>query len=395
MRILFITSQSIQINSSANLRNIALIKGLSEIGYEVDILSMKTTKNAMNFDKSINNLLKKYNTYYIEPIKIHNSMVLKKNESMNFVRRIKNIVRKIYFKLSPYDSLALSYKNVKHFESIEKRYDVIISSSDLKSSHLLAREYINLHTNGKCKWVQYWGDPMAIDINNSSSLPKWLLKKVEGKILKSADNIIYVSPYTLKVQMEQFPQFRNKMSFIPIGYISQDLTYKYKNVGALNIAYLGDYASNSRDIIPLYKAAKELDINLTIIGNSDIQLLPDKSVRVGGRKPYEIIRREEKNADVLICICNKTGTQLPGKIYHYSSLNKPILIIKDGDLDIENYLSKYDDKNKFYFCENNVNSIKKQMSYFKDNIDVLENGPLKAFSAQNIAKMFISEIEGI
>lgn len=60
----------------------------------------------------------------------------------------------------------------------------------------------------------------------------------------------------------------------------------------------------------------------------------------------------EEDADLLIVLLNKKGTQIPGKIYHYAGTNKPILIILDGDRkeEIKEYLSLF---NRFYFCENN------------------------------------------
>lgn len=395
MKILYITSQPILINSSANLRNVALIKGLMELGHEVKILNMRVTENAANFDNSIKDHLGNIEIQYIDPIKIHNSMVVKKESKQSLVRKFKNIARQLYMKFSIYDSLALSYKNVGNILPPKDKFDIIISSSDLKSSHLIAREFIKRFCSGYERWVQYWGDPLALDINMSSKWPLFFLKKAEHKVLQNADKIVYVSPYTLIEQKKMYPELANKMHFVPVGYIEKRITKSLKTEkksSKIMFSYFGDYGSKARNIVPLYNAAQELPIILKVVGNSDIQLQATEDITIEGRKPYELIRFEEENSDVLICLCNSSGTQIPGKIYHYSSLDKPILVIKDGSIEIDKYLNKYDDNNKFYYCDNNVDSIKETINWILEHWSNIETSPLEAFSPKEIAKQFLDEI---
>lgn len=392
MKILFVTSQPILINSSANLRNIALIRGLIELGHEVKILNMKLSVDAANFDNSMSEFINENDITYIKPIKIHNSMIVKKENKENLVLKLKTLLRKSYLKFSILDSLSLSRKRIKELENKIGDFDIIISSSDLKSSHLFASEYIKKFGTKKEKWVQYWGDPLTIDVNSKSQWPRVILKYKEYSIIKRADNVIYVSPYTLIEQQKLFPSQKNKMGFVPVGYINKrDVEYKRNNINLI-FGYFGDYPSNSRNIEPLYSAVDDLDITLKITGNSDLELTDKENVVISKRKPYEIIQTEEDKSDVLICLCNSAGTQIPGKIYHYSALNKPILVIKDGEGDVEEYLKKYDFENKFIYCDNDSDSIKEKINFIIENYINLESKPLDAFSSKKIAESFLKEI---
>ena len=100
MKILYITSQPILINSSANLRNVALIKGLMELGHDVKILNMKVTENAANYDNSMKAHLKNVNIEYINPIRVHNKMVVKKGNKKSLLLICKDILRNLYICLS-------------------------------------------------------------------------------------------------------------------------------------------------------------------------------------------------------------------------------------------------------------------------------------------------------
>lgn len=394
MKILFITSQPILLNSSANLRNVALIKGLFELGNEIEILNMKVTENAANFDNSISKHLKNIRINYVNPIIIHNNMVIKRNESQNPFQTLKKIIRKLYNNISIFDSLALSYRKVRKMKILISDYDIIISSSDLKSSHLLAKEFKRIYCTKKVIWIQYWGDPLALDVNKTCKLPKFIINLVERHILKDADYIVYVSPYTLNEQKRLYPGISGKMHFIPVGYLEKRLTSnKNNNISkTIRFGYFGDYNSKTRNILPLYSAVQNLEVDLKIIGNSNISLKSNKKILIENRKQYELIRLEEENTDVLICICNLSGTQIPGKIYHYSSLDKPILIINDGELHIEDYLNQYDKNNKFYYCDNDVESIRNKITWITNNWSNIKSEPLEAFSSSTIAKEFVNMI---
>ena len=139
---------------------------------------------------------------------------------------------------------------------IKEKFDIIISSSDPKSSHLIAESLIYNNPGIAKKWIQYWGDPFASDINKKSYLPDFLIKKEEERIISKSDMVIYVSPFTLEKQKELYPKYASKMVFFPIPYLKKIEYPKTNNVN-LVLGYYGDYRKKDRNILPLYEAIKE------------------------------------------------------------------------------------------------------------------------------------------
>src|SRR5690554_5578723 len=53
MRILYVVSRPLEINTSASIRNRATIEGLLQLGHHVDMITTQFDKNHANFDESI------------------------------------------------------------------------------------------------------------------------------------------------------------------------------------------------------------------------------------------------------------------------------------------------------------------------------------------------------
>src|SRR5699024_9006515 len=128
-------------------------------------------------------------------------------------------------------------------------------------------------------------------------------------------------------------------------------------------------------------------VHLDIIGDSDMILDETENISIYSRGD---IAEYERKADLLVCMLNNNGTQIPGKVYHYAATNKPILIIKDGDKqeEIERYLKKF---NRYYFCENDVFSIREKVHEIMDK--KTWDSPCEEFNPQNIAQKFIDVLE--
>lgn len=295
-----------------------------------------------------------------------------------------NIIRKIYHKLSLYNYTYSIAKNVNILLLKNKSYDVIISISDPKTSHIAMKRLISQGLNYG-KWIQYWGDPMTNDITNKSIHPNWYVKRKEYTLLKDADEIVYVSPFTLEQQKSLFPSLANKMHFIPTPYLKKKNYPPHKNK-KFTIGYYGAYKSKVRNIMPLYNSCIKLgeQIHLDIIGDSDLILSETKNIKI---YPRGDISNYEEKVDLLVCMLNSSGTQIPGKIYHYAATNKPILIILDGDKkeEIRKYLDSFD---RYIMCDNNVNSITTIITEIMSSNDEYE--PCKNFEPETIAQRFIN-----
>lgn len=378
MNILYITANPLEYSSSANMRNIALISGLIKNGHNVSTLSAEKDDNSIYIDKSKINLNLKRRYW----IKEKNISINKQDKNMVIKRKIKEIMYKLYMLFSIYDPKKRLIKNVEDVK-FEDKFDIIISSSDPKSAHLIAEKVIK-NNNEEVKWIQYWGDPFAEDINRRNIIPKKIVKKEEKRIISKANKIIYVSPFTLKKQKELYKDSKDKMFFYPVPYIEQNMYYKNElKDEKYSVGYFGDYNKQDRNIMPLYNViAADNGMMLKICGNSNLNLKSQKNISVENRQPRKIIKEYEKNIDLLVCICNRKGTQIPGKIYHYASTNKPILIILDGEnkKEMQKYFETF---NRYIICENTEKSIRNKITEIVNSNK--EYKPLKKLSADNIA----------
>ena len=386
MKILYIISTPIEYSSSANMRNLSLINGLIKNKCIVDLLSDSYDYDSKYIDKDLCKIKFRKRYYLRKPA------IVKTNKDYHgrYLNKIKNNLKELLLKkiqkISVYDNRKVLVNFVKNV-MVDEKYDLIISSSDPKSSHLIAEKLISLYPNITKKWIQYWGDPFLADINGKKNiLLNKKIKKAEFKILSKADKIVYVSPFTLELQQKIYSSLKEKMCFLPIPYYEEKTFLNIKNKKT-TIGYFGDYNSRDRNIMNLYNCCIINNFKLTIIGNSDIKLSSEhKNIVILPRQSKKTIEKYEEKSSLLVCICNKNGTQIPGKIYHYAATNKPILIILDGDY--KQTMKKYFESFKrYYICENNVDSIK--IAILKILEDDKQFLPLESINCQKIAEKLI------
>lgn len=352
MKILFVVSRPIEINTSASIRNKAMIDGMVELGHEIDYLTTAPNKHHSNYDKNLTpNVEKKY---YI------NLKGLKKitnlNQKFKFLRKIKKLVYNFMERKNVYDNLKSIVNHINNLEINLNDYDLVISSSDPKSSHLFVETYFEKYGK-KTKWYQIWGDPFLADITQKSNKKKdILIKEEESKILKKADKVFYVSQPTVLKQKALYPEYSFKFNHIPIPF-EREIIYKNKIKENISFLYTGDYNSNVRNIDPLIEAIKETNHRLIICGDSDLQYQSCENIKFYSRQEYDVVKKFESESDVLIHLSNLKGTQIPGKIYQYSGTNRPILFILDGEKD-QIYNNFLDVKNRYIFCDNTKEDIK-------------------------------------
>ncbi|URN94003.1 MAG: hypothetical protein NAG76_19600 [Candidatus Pristimantibacillus lignocellulolyticus] len=386
MKILYITSVPLEYSSSANMRNLALIRGFQQLGFEISTLSSIPEIESSYYDKTMVRTDFK-DRHWIELGAVHTKFTSKKIESAldKLKAKLKVIAYKVYTRLSLYDSRARLAKRIP-VSLANEEFDLIISSSDPKSSHLIAEQLITQYPNITKLWYQYWGDPFAIDVNKNTLFPTWIVEREERRILEKCHKSIYVSPITHVVMQEKYPELKKKMVFEPIPY-NEQLFYKETNNSQYTLGYFGDYFSKDRTITPLINSLTDSDIKLHLIGNSDIEITNTHNINSMSRQSIDFIRKLEAEVDLLICVCNKKGTQIPGKIYHYSATNKPILLIVDGEYytQLVNYFSQFE---RYYICENNVNDIRKTIN---EIMNLKQNfNPINYFSPQTIAKRLVN-----
>lgn len=384
MKILYVVSRPLQINTSASVRNRATILGLLENGHEIHVFTTEPDVNHPAYDSSL--VPQGITATYV---RLNGAQTFARfSRKISFLKSIRRFIYKLMSKSEIYDNLK---GIIYHIDKVDlsNSYDVIISSSDPKSSHLFVKKLLDSNRkvfNGR--WIQIWGDPFLGDITLGKNKQIKKIKKEESDLIAAADKVIYVSALTLEEQKKLYPISSDKMTYCPIPY-SEKIIYSLrdlKTISPLELIYCGDYNSSVRNLLPLYKAVNSMDnVHLTICGNSDKPLKSTDKVTVFGRVSYSKVKELEEKADILIHLSNLSGSQIPGKIYQYSGTNKPIMFILDGNEDL--LLKQFKQYDRFEFARNELQSISNSIKkIIQDNI---LKKPLDDFSKSIIANQIL------
>lgn len=384
MKILYVTAVPLEYSSSANFRNIALIRGLIENGHSVSTLSTSPQKSSSCFDGTILNI-EFEERFFVDLGQLHAGINAAKRGTLK--AKIKSEMYKIYMSLSLYDSRKNAAARVSKIDFSKKKYDIIISSSDPKSSHLFAENLLKAYPNVADRWIQYWGDPFSGDINRRTHVPDFVIAKEEKRLLSLCDKAVYVSPLTSEYIKKKHPEYENKIHFVPVGY-SEEKIYPKHESGRLDLCYCGDYNVKDRDLMPLIEAAREMnkECTLTLAGSSDLNIKSGENITVFPRVEKKKVDEIEENSNVIVCVCNRNGTQIPGKIYHASATNRCVLILLDGEKknEIKKFLEAYD---RFVFAENTKEKIIEALKEIGRSYP--QALPCERLSGTNIAKEII------
>ena len=392
MKILYITTSLLR-NESASIRNISLINGIVENGNEVDILTLNfLEKFEDKFLKT--SLTKEARIYKVKITKFNKIFSIisnkrkEKSKNFKFILKLKNIIKEFLFFPDIYSE---SIENSKEIVINKDEYDFIVSSSDSKSSHFIAKNIIK-NNNLIQQWVQIWGDPWGNDINvrTLNFLTKYRIKKEEKKLLEKATKIFYISELTSETIKNKYPLFSNKIFTLNRSYL-KEINSKNEQQKFI-FSYTGSILN--RNIIPLIDSIekynenndKKIELNFYGINEQDFNfdILNKNFIKIFSRVSFEEVLEVYKNSDVLVYIDNLyNSTQIPGKIYDYFGTNKTILGLYESE-DVKETLKKYDRieliRNQGIF---ELNSVIKSIN---------TKNVMEKFSPKNIAKDFIEKI---
>lgn len=388
MKILFVSMVAFENNTSATIRNKGIIKGLSELGCDIDIMTLKPSENSISYDDSMNDIKTLINkAYYLEINPKYAILMAKKDNYKNgknvtkknlwglVLKRVRAFIKKIYDSTAIYDAQKFNVKQVSKIKIDYSQYDIIISASDPKSSHLIVERIYRENHNCKAKWIQYWGDPMFNDITRKRDWRDGLVKYHEKKLINKSDRVVYASPLTLSKQKDTFPEMSSKMDYASQVYANfsknKPRDKESSEVNEITIGYFGAYTISVRNIMPLYNVARMGHFYLNICGVSDIFLDSTNNITVYRSVPYKTVLKMEEESDVLVCICNSRGTQIPGKIYYCAGYKKPIIVVLDSEYkeELKQHFRTFD---RYILCENNEESIINAIEEAKEQLNKCE-----------------------
>jgi len=387
MNILILCCLPEEYDNSSMLCVSLLCKGFVECGHNVAIATPEPDENNIYYNPNhhkIENIIHLRFGKRIKKQKSDNSKVVKTG-------KLKAMLLGIYRKFDLFGKSILSLKFSDELLNKIKNNgfvpDIIISTSDPKSSHLLSNK-IKKKKEFSVPFVQYWGDPLTMDIASHSILPLWIKRIIESSIIKKADVVAYVSPLTAIDQKKLFKRYAKKMIYSPTPCETNE--YDISN-NDYTIGYFGSYNSTVRNIIPLYEALKKnTTFHLLIVGDSDIKLESTPNIEIISRIPANELDAYYCRCSVIVDLMNNRGGQIPAKLFRDAGTNKELLLISDSERahEIIDYFGQF---NRYTICNNTVEDILSALERYKVQGIPLRS-ELKEFEYRTVAKKLIEDI---
>ena len=345
MNILIASLYPLERNTSVANSSISIVKGLLALKHSVTILMPSWPRNETGVDLSS-----------IRVIRVPGNPDKPYNLKSKWIGKLH----------SHFDVLDTSRGYLKFIKDLvlpDEFYDVVLSLSDPKVSHIYTWELIRLKKIRYGRWIQHWGDPITGDFTRHYWLPEWVIRWYERSIIRKADKSVYVTPFTFEMERKEHPLLSHQIAFAPLPAEMLPIV-DCSNSDDLRLSYLGDYHPMIRNLKPLYDAcANRNGIKLTIAGHGP-QYPQCDNITILPRIPQQQAQQIENDSDVIVCVCNLTGTMIPGKITYKASTNKHILVaIEDDNYEaMKAYLESY---NRYILCRNTAESISDALNKLK------------------------------
>ncbi len=247
-----------------------------------------------------------------------------------------------------------------------KKYDVIISSSEPRTCHLAG--YYLKKISG-VPWIADYGDPWIYPLQAKKEFAYKIraMEGIERRMLKHADAVTVTSEGTRQLYLERYPFLDpENMHIVTQGFDSNIFSkIKGEPASGFRVVYCGSFYSRLRDPSEFFHAVKEMgqeDIEVVIAGriNEFSDMIknegPDNKIQYRGFIGHRQALALEKGATILLHLGNSVAEQVPGKIYEYLGSGRPVLCIRGSKNDLSaDMVLRY---NKGLVVNNNKEEIK-------------------------------------
>lgn len=345
MNILVVSLYPLERNTSVANSSISIVKGLLALGHHVTMLMPSWPTNDTGVDLSS-----------VRVVRVPGQ------PDQHYGAKSK-WVGKLHSHFDVLDTARGYMKSIKDVVIPDEFFDVVLSLADPKVSHLYTNKLIQLKKIRYGRWIQHWGDPITGDFTRHYWWPDWAIRLYERSIIRMADKAVFVTPFTYEMECGEHPNLRQRIAFAPLPAEMLPIVDCPKSKD-LRLSYLGDYNPSIRNLKPLYDAcANKAGIKLILAGHGPAYPQCD-NITILPRIPQQQAQQIENESDVIVCICNITGTMIPGKITYKASTNKHILVAVEDD-NYEAMKAYFESFNRYVLCRNTVESIAEALEEIK------------------------------
>ena len=294
----------------------------------------------------------------------------------------------------------------------ENPVDLIISTGPPHSMHIIA---LGLKKKFNLPWIADFRDPWTdIDFYHKLKLTTWADKKhknLEKKVLAAADHIVTVSP-GCAADIQKIAH--RKIEVINNGFDPTDYDFELPKLDEkFTISHFGAF-NKDRNPAALWKVLGELAsvnpdfkklLQIKLIGQTDQSVISEieknklkENIVVKDHLAHKEGLIELSKSQVLLLPLNDAPNVkgiLPGKMYEYMALRRPILALGPTDADYAKILGETKAGISLDFNDEQgiKTTLKNYFQRFLNNNLEIESEAFEKYSRKNLAKQFINLIQ--
>lgn len=294
----------------------------------------------------------------------------------------------------------------------ENPVDLIISTGPPHSMHLIA---LGLKRKFNTKWIADFRDPWTdIDFYHKLRLTKWAdrkHRKLEKKVLLNADHVVTVSPGCAadleKIANRKVEVINN--GFDPLDYQFElpplDKTFSITHFGAFNKDRNPSLLWEVLGEIAKADAEFKQKLCIRLIGQTDESVISEirenglnQNIEIHDHLPHTEGLYKLSQSQVLLLPLNDAPNAkgiLPGKMYEYIALRRPILALGPAEADYAVILNET--KAGIPVSFRNKKEIEKAVlfyySLYKEGKLYVNPGAFEKYSRRNLAAKFMNLAE--
>ena len=294
----------------------------------------------------------------------------------------------------------------------ENPVDLIISTGPPHSMHLVA---LGLKRKFNTKWIADFRDPWTdIDFYHKLRLTKWADKKhrkLEKQVLLNADHVVTVSP-GCAADLEKIAN--RKVEVINNGFDPMDYQFELPPLDKpFSITHFGAF-NKDRNPSLLWEVLGEIaksdaefkqKLCIRLIGQTDESVISEirknglnQNIEIHDHLPHTEGLYKLNQSQVLLLPLNDAPNAkgiLPGKMYEYIALRRPILALGPAEADYAVILNET--KAGIPVSFRNKKEIEKAVlfyySLYKEGKLTVEPGAYEKYSRRNLAEKFMKLAE--